>query len=148
MAVGAQAFDLRQILMSMSRINWEVKEVMSQHNTYIDLILREVQIFTLRLEEVAVKVPVASEVSSSLWESIAHIITHTLVQGFSEAKKCSNGGRALMQLDFIQFLTKFEKIAGLRPVPHREYVEHYIKAFYLPEPELEKWIKDHTVSVT
>jgi hypothetical protein len=40
MAVGAQAFDLRQILISMSRINWEVKEVMSQHNTYIDLILR------------------------------------------------------------------------------------------------------------
>jgi hypothetical protein len=45
------------------------------------LICQEVQIFTLRLEEVAVKVPVASEVSSSLWESIAHIITHTLVQG-------------------------------------------------------------------
>ena len=40
MAVGAQAFDLRQILLSMSKINWEVKEVMSQHNTYIDLILR------------------------------------------------------------------------------------------------------------
>ncbi|XP_008194931.2 syndetin [Tribolium castaneum] len=143
MSVGAQAFDLRQILVSMAKINWEVKEVMSQHNTYIDRILREVQIFTLRLEEVAHKVPVSVEVSTSLWESIAHIITHTLVQGFSEAKKCSNGGRALMQLDFIQFLSKFEKMAGLRPVPHREYVENYIKAFYLPESELEKWIKEH-----
>lgn len=40
MAVGARAFDLRQILISMAKINWEVKEVMSQHNTYIDLILR------------------------------------------------------------------------------------------------------------
>lgn len=40
MAVIAQAFDLRQILISMSKINWEVKEVMSQHNSYIDLILR------------------------------------------------------------------------------------------------------------
>lgn len=40
MAVVAQAFDLRQILVCMSKINWEVKEVMSQHNSYIDMILR------------------------------------------------------------------------------------------------------------
>ncbi|KAJ8977572.1 hypothetical protein NQ317_016097 [Molorchus minor] len=32
MAVVAQAFDLRQILITMSKINWEVKDVMSQHN--------------------------------------------------------------------------------------------------------------------
>lgn len=64
---------------------------------------------------------------------------------FSEAKKCSNGGRALMQLDFTQFLTKFEKISGLRPVPHREYVENYVKAYYLPEIELENWIREHKV---
>lgn len=50
-----------------------------------------------------------------------------------------------MQLDFIQFLTKFEKISGLRPVPHKDYVENYVKAYYLPGPELEKWIKDHDV---
>lgn len=64
---------------------------------------------------------------------------------FSDAKKCSNGGRALMQLDFTQFLSKFEKISGLRPVPHREYVENYVKAYYLPEIELEKWMREHTV---
>lgn len=40
MAVTAQAFDLRQILIAMSKINWEVKDVMSQHNAYIDVILR------------------------------------------------------------------------------------------------------------
>lgn len=40
MAVVAQAFDLRQMLMAMSKINWEVKDVMSQHNSYVDVILR------------------------------------------------------------------------------------------------------------
>lgn len=44
--------------------------------------LQEVQIFTLRLEEVSGKVPISDEVSHSLWESISHIITHTLVQGY------------------------------------------------------------------
>lgn len=50
-----------------------------------------------------------------------------------------------MQLDFTQFLSKFEKISSLRPVPHKEYVENYVKAYYLPENELEKWIKEHSV---
>lgn len=142
-AVIAKAFDLQQILIYMSKINWEVKDVMSQHNSYIDMILREVHIFTLRLEDVATKVPISPEVYNNFWENIAYIITRTLVQGFSEAKKCSNGGRALMQLDFTQFLSNFEKISGLRPIPHKEYVENYVKAYYLPEPELENWIKQH-----
>lgn len=51
-----------------------------------------------------------------------------------------------MQLDFTQLQSKFEKISGLRPMPHREYVEAYVKAYYLPEIELEKWIKEHSVS--
>ncbi|CAG9830056.1 unnamed protein product [Diabrotica balteata] len=143
MAVVAQAFDLRQILTSMSKINWEVRDVRSMHNSYVDTLLREVQIFTLRLEEIAIKVPISMEAYQNIWRNVAHIVTHTLVQGFSEAKKCTNGGRALMQLDFTQFLTKFEKISSLKPVPHKEYVENYVKAYYLPDIELEKWIRDH-----
>ena len=33
---------------------------------------------------------------------------------YASAKKCSNEGRALMQLDFQQFLIKLEKITDLR----------------------------------
>jgi len=51
-----------------------------------------------------------------------------------------------MQLDFTQFLSKFEKISSLRPVPHKDYVENYVKAYYLPENELEKWIRSHNVN--
>ncbi|XP_057652521.1 syndetin [Diorhabda carinulata] len=143
MAVVAQSFDLRQILMNMAKINWEVRDVRSMHNSYVDTLLREIHIFTLRLEEISLKVPVSSEVYKNIWTNVAHIVTHTLVQGFSEAKKCTNGGRALMQLDFTQFLTKFEKISSLKPVPHKEYVENYVKAYYLPDLELETWIKEH-----
>lgn len=44
--------------------------------------------------------------------------------------------------------TKFELIFIFicnRPVPEREYVENYIKAFYLSEALLEQWLKDHQV---
>jgi hypothetical protein len=69
-----------------------------------------------------------------------------MVSRFSNAKKCSNGGRGLMQLDFTQFLSKLEKLTSIRPVPGREYVEDYIKAYYLPETALEDWITRHKVS--
>ena len=32
-----------------------------------------------------------------------------------------------------------------RPIPGREYVEGYIKAYYLPEAQLESWIREHKV---
>lgn len=65
---------------------------------------------------------------------------------FSNAKKCTNCGRALMQLDLTQLVSKFEKISLLRPMPYQEYVTAFIKAYYIPEINLECWIKDHPVS--
>ncbi|XP_044741720.1 syndetin [Chrysoperla carnea] len=144
MAVASQSFDLRQTLLSMSKVNWEVKDVMSEHNKYIDVLLREVQIFAMRLEDIEEKLQMPSDVYYCVWESVAHVITHTLVEGFSNAKKCSNGGRGLMQLDFTQFMSTFEKTTKIRSMPHRDYVEWYIKAYYLPENSIEQFIREHT----
>ena len=32
-----------------------------------------------------------------------------------------------------------------RPIPERELVEAYIKAYYLPESQLEAWVQEHKV---
>jgi len=77
-----------------------------------------------------------------LWEFCIQIIAKLLVEGYSCARKCTNEGRALMQLDFQQLLLVMEKISNLRPLPHREYVESYIKAYYLPEVSIEEWIME------
>lgn len=37
--------------------------------------------------------------------------------------------------------------ALIRPLPHHDYVENYIKAFYLSENDLETWLVQHNVSV-
>ena len=52
-----------------------------------------------------------------------------------------------MQLDFTQFISKLEKLTTLRPIPRKDYVEVYVKAYYVPEEQLEKWIREHTVSI-
>lgn len=116
---------------------------------------------------------------------------------FSNAKKCTNEGRALMQLDYQQFLMKLDSIMDLkyarllvkiiekrsmidnhillvkpllqvnkvcrrrlkdylllyiacfhRPIPEKEFVEGYIKAYYLPESQLDSWLQDHKVLVS
>lgn len=51
-----------------------------------------------------------------------------------------------MQLDFIQFLSKLEKLTSVRPIRGRDYVENYVKAYYLPEAALESWVREHNVS--
>ena len=66
---------------------------------------------------------------------------------FSQAKKCSNEGRALMQLDYQQFLSKLGNLTELRPIPDHDYVETYIKAYYLTESDMENWIQTHRVSI-
>lgn len=50
-----------------------------------------------------------------------------------------------MQLDFQQFLIKLEKLTDIRPIPDKEFVETYIKAYYLTENDMERWIKEHRV---
>lgn len=52
-----------------------------------------------------------------------------------------------MQLDFQQFLMKLEKLTDIRPIPDKEFVETYIKAYYLTENDMEQFIKNHRVRV-
>lgn len=51
-----------------------------------------------------------------------------------------------MLLDFGQLNNELELISGLKPLPHKAYVETYIKAYYLPESCLESWVQQHPVS--
>ena len=32
-----------------------------------------------------------------------------------------------------------------RPIPEKDFVEGYIKAYYLPESQLDVWLQDHKV---
>ena len=48
---------------------------------------------------------------------------------------------------FRQFVMKLEKTSEQKPLPHQEYVAQYVKAYYIPESDLENWVKYHTVSL-
>uniref|UniRef100_A0A663LT31 VPS50 subunit of EARP/GARPII complex n=1 Tax=Athene cunicularia TaxID=194338 RepID=A0A663LT31_ATHCN len=141
--VAAKAIDYEQMLLLMANVKWDVKEIMSQHNVYVDALLKEFEEFNRRLNEVSKRVRIPLPVSNILWEHCIRLANRTLVEGYANVKKCSNEGRALMQLDFQQFLMKLEKLTDIRPIPDKEFVETYIKAYYLTENDMERWIKEH-----
>ncbi|XP_077664217.1 syndetin isoform X4 [Eretmochelys imbricata] len=141
--VAAKAIDYEQMLLLMANVKWDVKEIMSQHNIYVDALLKEFEQFNRRLNEVSKRVRIPLPVSNILWEHCIRLANRTIVEGYANVKKCSNEGRALMQLDFQQFLMKLEKLTDIRPIPDKEFVETYIKAYYLTENDMERWIKEH-----
>uniref|UniRef100_A0A287CWD5 VPS50 subunit of EARP/GARPII complex n=1 Tax=Ictidomys tridecemlineatus TaxID=43179 RepID=A0A287CWD5_ICTTR len=144
--VAGKAIDYEQMLLLMANVKWDVKEIMSQHNIYVDALLKEFEQFNRRLNEVSKRVRIPLPVSNTLWEHCIRLANRTIVEGYANVKKCSNEGRALMQLDFQQFLMKLEKLTDIRPIPDKEFVETYIKAYYLTENDMERWIKEHRVS--
>jgi hypothetical protein len=145
MWVTVKCVQYEQVVSQMSTTQWNIREILSMHNTYVDLLLRELQIFSMRFTEVfenqLLGINKPKEVYNLLWENILRLSNRTFIEGFSQARKCSNEGRALMQLDYQQFLTKVESLTTIKPIPEKELVEEYIKAFYLTEPALIEWIK-------
>ncbi|XP_047136716.1 syndetin isoform X1 [Hydra vulgaris] len=141
--IAEKAIDYNKILSMMASVKWDPKEIMSQHNRYIDIIVNEYEVLNSKLQKVCSSVPIPADTVTGFW---SHIISQTnklFVDGFSSVKRCTNEGRALMLLDFQQFLMKIEKITKVKPIPERDYVENYIKAFYLVETDLENWLKEH-----
>lgn len=142
-SVSAQAVNYDQVQGQMASVRWDIKDIMSQHNPYVDSILRSFELVAHQLVEINRRVPIPRVVYHTLWEHCVRLANRTFVEGFSNAKKCSNEGRALMQLDYQQFLMKLDSIMDLKPIPEKEFVEGYIKAYYLPESQLDSWLQDH-----
>ncbi|XP_065897412.1 syndetin-like isoform X2 [Dysidea avara] len=141
--VSKKAINYAQMLTHMTTVKWDIKEIMSQHSQYVDNLLKEFADFGDKISRIERDIGIPEQTYQILWEMAIRMANRTFVEGFSQAKKCSNEGRALMQLDYQQFLSKLGKLTYLRPIPDHDYVEVYIKAYYLTENDMEKWIQEH-----
>ncbi|KAH8297497.1 hypothetical protein KR044_013452 [Drosophila immigrans] len=136
--VTSRVIDLPAILAQMAKVKWDVNHVTHQHSSYSDVLNRNIQSFAMCLEEITKEVPIPSK---HVWNSMAHVATHLLVEGFSNVKKCSAGGRALMQLDFANFMSFLELISHQKYPQHSAYVDVFIKAYYFSPEQFEQWIE-------
>ncbi|GBP64625.1 hypothetical protein EVAR_46554_1 [Eumeta japonica] len=144
MCTASKSLDTRNILVAISSVKWDVKSVAVEHSNYVDVIIRQVQVFALRLENISCRISMNMNILNSVWSMVSKFIVHLLVEGYSNVNKCSNAGRGLMQLDYRQLFEKLEKISGLKPVPYQDYIDKYVKAYYLPRSGLEDFVKTHS----
>lgn len=165
-ARGALAYDR---VLSLCRANsgrWDVRDIPTQHSDYIDVLLGEFKLLRIRLRDAkqalaeanAARVP--QVVKCFVFARALRYSAAVLVDCFSvQNARCTNEGRALMQLDFQQFVVKVEEMMPKRllaraaaPLPYantlklcREYVETYVKAYYYNEDQIENWLREqHT----
>lgn len=78
MCVATRVIDLQSILVSMGKVKWDINSVNVEYSTYVSTINRGLQTFAMRLEEIEKILAVPKE---PIWDAIAHVITHTLVEG-------------------------------------------------------------------
>ncbi|XP_050526008.1 syndetin [Daktulosphaira vitifoliae] len=141
--VICKAIDFNQVLNMMVKVNWELKDIMCEHSRYVDYFLQEIRAFFKSFKTSTSNIFINEHILNSFWESIGVLVSFVFIEGFSLPKKCSNAGRALMQLDYTQFMSQIKLICPISPMPYSNLIEVYIKAYYLPETSLESWTRDH-----
>lgn len=81
-----------------------------------EFIAQELDVFNGALRTAGRATAIPKEAYDGLWTLAILLANRTFVEGFAGAKKCTNEGRALMQLDYQQFIMKAEKLTSLRLV--------------------------------
>ena len=71
-------------------------------------------------------------------EGAVRHVSDQLVEGYSQTKKCSDEGRALMSLDVKTLQAGCRSLLPGQPLP-MEYVDNYIRALYLPSDQILEW---------
>ena len=123
-------------------IKWDFKELTSEHSPYIDFIIKEFEKLASSISKLSIFIPMPQLAKNMLFEECSSIVNKLLVEGFAAIKRCNNNGRALMLLDFRQYIAEVEKICQIKIVD-KNYVEDYIHAYYLEDEELDRWVLEH-----
>lgn len=81
MTTCAKAINSDVILQLMSKVAWDIREVKSQHSQYVDVLLRELQIFSIRMQTLTEKVYLEPDVITCLWTLCSFAAALLFVEG-------------------------------------------------------------------
>lgn len=81
--VSSRCIDYELTATRMESVNWEVKELMSQHSPYVDFLLRELQVFSMKVESISSRVHIPPPVLATLWEQIFKFCCRAFVDGLA-----------------------------------------------------------------
>ena len=118
------------------------KEVSTDHNKWVDDLATELTQFGAKLA----CAEVTAEALVMLWDFAIAETASAIVAGFARVRKCSPEGRAGMALDVQVLLGTVRNLAPFfseKGESHFRLVDAYIRAFYLSETEMARWVQIH-----
>jgi hypothetical protein len=83
--------------------------------------------------------PQPSVLFTDMWQIASSLLTDAVLEGFSRVKKCTLEGRSAMSADL-------QAVRHALPRQHWDVLrkaDDYVKAFYIPLPELATWAEQH-----
>ncbi|RKP16713.1 hypothetical protein ROZALSC1DRAFT_31413, partial [Rozella allomycis CSF55] len=135
------------LVSAISASKYDLKEMETDNSPFIDFAAKEFQSFFSKLNPLK-KDYLVHKLYEQLGDCLSQIVSWCMVEGFSRIKKCTNEGRACMQLDANLLLATIEKLSERKYANHQIFVQEYIKAYYLQEHEVENWVKSHRTIYT
>jgi len=78
-----------------------------------------------------------------VWLEICQSAFDIAIEGFSRVRKCSSEGRAAMSMDIFALHDGLNNIHLCRPPRGKHYVDNYLRAFYMNEEEIMRWVQDN-----
>ncbi|GMS89946.1 hypothetical protein PENTCL1PPCAC_12121, partial [Pristionchus entomophagus] len=143
-AVGSQSLKLPLLVSAIGTTPWSPNELQSEHSKYVDFLVQDLEVFNLRLQHLTLEQPCDETIRTLLWDRVINSALKAILHGYGQiGARCSNEGRALMQLDVTHLSGRIEKITGRKATEEIAKIDAYVKAYYLPEKHLEEWAMDH-----
>ena len=133
--------DASSIMGHIERVNWASKTLTTEPNAYVKQLLMKFEQIETELSSFAT---LPKFIHHRLHTEAILWVQELLVYAYSDVRKCSMEGRALMSLD--QSVLKKglqENIATTEPMPDWKYMDGFITAFYLTKQDLIKWCEEH-----
>ena len=87
----------------------------------------------------------APEAAGAMWDNATSAAAEQLLHGLARVKKCTPEGRALMGMDVQTVASSIKRMApaAAKPELAMRAVDAFVKAFYVPEAEVETWVQTH-----
>ncbi|KAJ6226845.1 hypothetical protein M0813_10379 [Anaeramoeba flamelloides] len=134
--------NLDPIKQEISTIKWESGMIGADSSPYVESLSQILIQFSQTLSKLD-KFTLPDKSREKIWDEIILYVMSFLLDMYSQAKKCSYEGRALMSLDLVSIINRIEKITKIRPVPYTVKVRTYINIYNVPEEDLLNWIKEN-----
>lgn len=83
--ISANVLDYMSIALMISKVNWDIKEILTQHNVYVDVLANELQKFRNRFDDLNDhSLPIPKAVYTTIWDQILDKVFYTMVEGYVE----------------------------------------------------------------